>query len=59
MRFYEFKPIKPITPQQSRINSLMRSAEIAKQAVDSERKAQQIQKAQATIKKLSAQKIAP
>jgi hypothetical protein len=58
MRFYEFKPIKPITPQQARINSLMRSAEIAKQAVDSERKAQQIQKAQATIKKLSAQKIA-
>jgi len=59
MRFYEFKPIKPITPQQARINSLKRSAEIAKKAVDSERKAQQIQKAQATIKKLSAQKIAP
>jgi hypothetical protein len=57
MRFYEFKPNKPLTPQQSRINSLKRSAEIAKQAVDSERKAQQIQKAQATIKKLSNQKI--
>ncbi len=57
MRFYEFKPIKPITPQQARINSLKRSAEIAKQAVDSERKAQQIQKAQATIKRLSTQKI--
>jgi hypothetical protein len=57
MRFYEFNPIKPLMPQQSRINSLKRSAEIAKQAVDSERKAQQIQKAQATIKKLSTQKI--
>jgi hypothetical protein len=55
MRFYEFKPNKPLTPQQSRIHSLKRSAEIAKQAVDSERKAQQIQKAQATIKKLNAQ----
>jgi len=59
MRFYEFKPIKSLTPQQARINSLKRSAEITKQAVDLERKAQQIQKAQATIKKLSAQKIAP
>ena len=55
MRFYEFKPNKPLTPQQSRIHSLKRSAEIAKQAVDSERKAQQIQKAQAKIKKLNAQ----
>jgi hypothetical protein len=57
MRFYEFKPNKPLTPQQSRIHSLKRSAEIARKAVDSERKAQQIQKAQATIKKLSTQKI--
>lgn len=59
MRFYEFKPNKPVTPQQSRIASLKRNAEIAKQALASERKAQQIQKAQAAIKKLSAQKIAP
>jgi len=57
MRFYEFKPNKPLTPQQARINSLKRSAEIAKQAVDSERKAQQILKAQAAIRKLSAPKI--
>jgi hypothetical protein len=57
MRFYEFKPNKPLTPQQSRIASLKRSAEIAKQALDSERKAQQIQKSQATIRKLSAPKI--
>jgi len=59
MRFYEIKPFKPITPQQSRIASLKRNAEIAKQALASERRAQQVQKAQATIKKLSKQKIAP
>jgi hypothetical protein len=53
MRFYELKPIKPITPQQSRIANLKRNAEIAKQALASERRAQQVQKAQATIKKLS------
>ena len=57
MRFFEFKPNKPLTPQQSRIAALKRNAEIAKQAVDSERKAQQIQKAQAAIRKLSAPKI--
>jgi hypothetical protein len=59
MRFFEFKPLKPPTPQQARIAALKKNAEIAKQALASERKAQQIQKAQAKIKKLSAQKIAP
>lgn len=58
MRFFEFKPLKPLTPQQARIAALKRNADIAKQALASERKAQQIQRAQATIKKLSAQKIA-
>ena len=58
MRFFEFKPNKPLTPQQARIASLKRNAEIAKQALASERKAQQIQRAQTTIKKLSAQKNA-
>ena len=57
MRFFEFKPNKPLTPQQSRIAVLKRNAEIAKQAVDSERKAQQRQKSQAAIRKLSAPKI--
>jgi len=57
MRFYEFKPNKPLTPQQSRIHSLKRSAEIAKQTLASERRAQKILKAQATIRKLSAPKI--
>ncbi len=54
MRFFEFKPNKPLTPPQARIAALKRNAEIAKQAVDSERKAQQIQKSQAKISKLSA-----
>ena len=55
MRFYEFttKPQKPLTPQQSKINSLKRNVEIAKQAVDAERKAQQISKAQKRIQYLS------
>ena len=57
MRFYEFKPNKPLTPQQARINSLQLSAELAKQALASERRAQQILKAQAAIRKLSAPKI--
>lgn len=59
MRFYEFKPTKPLTPQKARIAALKRNAEIAKQALASERKAQQIQKAQTTIKKLTMQKIGP
>ena len=57
MRFFEFKPNKPLTPPQARIANLKRNAEIAKRALDSERKAQQIQKSQATIRKLSAPKI--
>jgi len=57
MRFFEFKPNKPLTPPQARIASLKRNAEIAKQALASERRAQKILKAQATIRKLSAPKI--
>ena len=60
MRFYEIaniKPKKPLTPPQARINALKKNAEIAKQALASERKAQQIQKAQSTIRKLTMQKI--
>ncbi len=59
MRFFEFNPSKPLTPQQSRIASLKRNADIAKQALARERKAQQIQKAQNKIKKLVTPKIAP
>jgi len=57
MRFYEFttKPQRPLTPQQLRISGLKRNVEIAKQAVDAERKAQQIAKSQQRIQKLNAQ----
>jgi hypothetical protein len=44
MRFYEFKPNKPLTTQQLRIAGLKRNVETAKQALASERKLQQIQK---------------
>jgi hypothetical protein len=57
MRYFEFKPNKPLTPPQARIASLKRTAELAKQALASEHKAQQLQKSQAAIRKLSAPKI--
>ena len=44
MRFFEFKPNKPLTPQQARIASLKRNAEIAKQALGTERERQRISK---------------
>ncbi len=44
MRFFEFKPNKPLTPQQARIASLKRNAEIAKQALKSERERQMLSK---------------
>jgi hypothetical protein len=54
MRYFEFAPTKPPTPQQARLNSLKQRAEIAKQAVAAERKAQQIARAQQRIQKLNA-----
>jgi hypothetical protein len=54
MRYFEFAPTKPPTPQQSRLNSLKQRAEIAKQAVGAERKAQQIARAQQRIQKLNS-----
>lgn len=54
MRYFEFATTKPLTTQQARLNSLKQRAEIAKQAVDSERKAQQIAKAQQRIRKLNS-----
>jgi len=54
MRYFEFTPNKPPTPQQARLNSLKQRAEIAKQAVAAERKAQQIASAQQRIRKLNA-----
>ena len=54
MRYFEFAPTKPPTPQQARLRSLQQRAEIAKQAVDAERKAQQIAQAQKKIQRLNA-----
>lgn len=54
MRFFEFKPLKPLTPQQARIAALKRNAEVAKQALERERLAQRVQNAQLAIKVKSA-----
>ena len=54
MRYFEIAPTKPPTPQQARLSSLKQRAEIAKQAVDAERKAQQIAKAQQRIQQLKS-----
>ncbi len=53
MRYFEFAPTKPPTPQQARLKNLKQRVEIAKQAVDAERKAQQIARAQQRIQKLN------
>ena len=54
MRYFEIAPTKPPTPQQARLSSLKQRAEIAKQALDAERKAQQIEKAQQRIQRLNS-----
>jgi hypothetical protein len=61
MRFNEFAiktnnkqsvaPIKPLTPQQARLNALKTQKERAGTALDSERKRQKIQKAQQNLQK--------
>ena len=56
MRYFEFSPSKPPTPQQARLRSLQQRAETAEQAVAAERKAQQIASAQQRIQKLNAAK---
>jgi hypothetical protein len=49
MRFYEFKSIKPLTPQQARIKSLQtQKANVTKQ-LKAERDRQKLQRAQQTI----------
>ncbi len=49
MRFYEFKSIKPLTPQQARIQSLQtQKANVTKQ-LKAERDRQKLQRAQQTI----------
>jgi len=57
MRFYEFAPVKPLTPAQGRIASLKRQIEAAKKALAHERKLQAQQKIQLRMQKLAAQKV--
>ncbi len=57
MRFFEFKPIKPLTPQQARIAALKRNADNARMALKRERDNQKKQKANQQLQKLSSQKI--
>ncbi len=54
MRFFEFKPIKPLTPEQSRIATLKRNADNARMALKRERDNQKKQKATLQLQKLSA-----
>lgn len=50
MRFFEFKPPKPLTPEQSRIAALKRNADNARMALKRERESQTRNKA---LKQLS------
>lgn len=49
MRFYEFKPQKPLTPEQARIKALKDQAKRAQNAVKAERARQKIKTAQTTL----------
>jgi len=57
MRFYEFAPVKPLTPAQARLANLKRQVDNAKKALTRERQAQALQKAQQRVQKLAAPKI--
>jgi|LauGreDrversion4_2_1035121.scaffolds.fasta_scaffold242691_1 hypothetical protein len=57
MRFFEFKPLKPLTPQQARIAALKRNADNARMALKQERDNQKKQRANQQLQKLSVQKI--
>jgi hypothetical protein len=57
MRFFEFKPLKPLSPAQARVAALKRNADNARMALKRERDNQKKQKATLQLQKLSAQKI--
>jgi hypothetical protein len=57
MRFFEFKPLKPLSPAQARVAALKRNADNARMALKRERDNQKKQKANMQLQKLSAQKI--
>ena len=57
MRFFEFKPLKPLTPAQARVAALKRNVDNARIALKRERDNQKRQRANQQLQKLSAQKI--
>ena len=56
MRFFEFKPIKPLTPQQQRIKALQTQKDNVSKQLKAERNRQKIQKAQQTIQSVVTNK---
>lgn len=50
------KPTKPLTPAQSRVAALKQRVDVAKQALDSERKRQSVKTAQTGLQKALASK---
>jgi hypothetical protein len=56
MRFFEIKPIKPLTPQQQRIKSLQTQKDNVSKQLKAERDRQKIQKARQTIQSVVASK---
>lgn len=56
MRFFEFKTIKSLTPQQQRIKSLQTQKDNVSKQLKAERKRQKIEKAQQTIQSVVASK---
>jgi hypothetical protein len=57
MRFFEFKSIKPLTPEQGRIAALQRNIEFARFILKRERQNQKRQRANLQLQKLSVPKI--
>ena len=57
MRFFEIKPIKPLTPQQQRIKSLQTQKQNISKQLKAERDRQKIQRAQQTIQSVISKAI--
>jgi hypothetical protein len=55
MRFFEFKPIKPLTPQQQRIKSLQTQKDNVSKQLKAERNRQTIQKLTKQIQNFHSQ----
>jgi hypothetical protein len=58
MRFYEFKPVKPLTPQQQRVRSIQQQIEFGRKALaaerDRQRRAKELERQRKAAAKLSA-----